>query len=191
MYLPLGPLLLSTNGSSEAFASDTVLVKYDSTLNKIVAVDWQNVEVPFSATVSGDLVATGSGGFSGTLNADSLTADRALALPNVAGTFRVDTTVTTSASAMVFAPARYADQTFAYTGAGTLATGSVTLPTAANSRVGQVVKIFTHGIVTSFTATVSGSGTILGTALTAMTAENTYEWTCISTASTGTWARTK
>lgn len=185
------PVLLNNAPPSQAFPADVIQLKYDQATNRIIGQDWTGAEVPFSATVSGDVVATGNTGFTSTINADSLTANRNLAAPNAAGTISLDQLVTVNASAMVFTAAAYVNQTFAYTGAGTLATGSLALPNAANSRVGQVVKLFSHGIVTAFTGSVTGGGTIVGAALTALAADITYEWTCISTASTGTWARTK
>lgn len=86
---------------------------------------------------------------------------------------------------------RYSDQTHYLTPAGVLATGAFVLPTATTSRVGQMVRLWTTQNITAGTVSVSGGGTILGTAITAATisANTPYAWQCVSTAGTGTWIR--
>lgn len=86
---------------------------------------------------------------------------------------------------------RYTDQIHFWTPAGVLATGAFTLPAAANARAGQIVRFCSTQVVTAMTVTVSGGGTILGTAITAaaIAANTPYAWQCVSTTGTGTWLR--
>lgn len=87
--------------------------------------------------------------------------------------------------------ARYTDQTHYLTPTGVLASGTFTLPTAANSRAGQMVRLWTTQNITSGTVNVSGGGTILGAAISSatITANTPYAWQCVSTAGAGTWIR--
>lgn len=49
--------------------------------------------------------------------------------------------------------------------------------------------IYFSQIITALTVNSTGTGTIAGTALTAAAAATSYEYVCVSTASTGTWLR--
>jgi hypothetical protein len=81
------------------------------------------------------------------------------------------------------------DETVYITPAGTLATLTVTLPAAASMTVGDRKTIYFSQIITALTVNSTGTGTIAGTALTAAAAATSYEYVCVSTASTGTWLR--
>lgn len=83
----------------------------------------------------------------------------------------------------------FVDQVHYLTPAGTLATGTFNLPSAANSLPGQVVRIHSTETQTALTVAVTGGGSINGAALTAMTADTSYAWQCVSTAGTGVWIR--
>ena len=83
-----------------------------------------------------------------------------------------------------------ADETIYVTPAGTIAELALVLPSAANSRVGQVKRLVTSQIVSTLTVTVSGSGTV-APALAATTAGGGYRWECTSVAGTGIWLRTQ
>lgn len=83
----------------------------------------------------------------------------------------------------------FVDQVHYLTPAGTLATGTFRLPSAANSLEGQIVRLHSTETQTALTVNVVGSGTINGTAVTALTADTSYAWQCVNTAGTGTWIR--
>ena len=148
-------------------------------------------------TITGGIAASdfyslvGSPGFGATVQAEALTNDRTYEHANADGTFALAPSLVaaTPLTGFTITASRYVDQTHYLTPAGTLATGTFTLPTAANSRVGQLVRLWSTQIVTALTVNVSGGGTILGTALTAAAANTPYAWQCVSTAGTGTWIR--
>jgi hypothetical protein len=127
-----------------------------------------------------------------TLEADNvLSGSRIVNPPDAEGTLALAPVIVaaTPTTGFTIPAARYTDQTHYLTPAGTLATGTFTLPTATNSRVGQIVRLWSTQIVTALTVNVSGGGTIQGTALTAVAANTPYAWQCVSTAGTGTWIR--
>lgn len=129
--------------------------------------------------------------FTATISASNLSAGRLLGLPNAAGTLGLYSSVVLASplAGTIVNVARYEDQTQYLTPAGTLATLTFTLPTSANSRVGQIVRLWSSEIITTLTVNVSGGGTIFGSALTAAAANTPYAWQCVSTAGTGTWIR--
>lgn len=129
--------------------------------------------------------------FTATISSSNLSASRLLGLPNAAGTLGLYSSVVLASplTGTIVNVARYEDQTQYLTPAGTLATLTFTLPTSANSRVGQIVRMWSSEIVTTLTVNVSGGGTIFGAALTAAAANTPYAWQCVSTAGTGTWIR--
>lgn len=96
---------------------------------------------------------------------------------------------TTPATAFTIIATPFVDQVHYLTPAGTLATGTFRLPSAANSREGQIVRIHSTETQTALTVNVVGSGTINGAALTAMTADTSYAWQCVNTSGNGTWIR--
>lgn len=120
-----------------------------------------------------------------------LTANRVYGLPNADGLMALAPAIVaaTPLTGFTITAARYTDQTHYLTPAGTLATGTFNLPTAANSRAGQIVRIHSTEIVTALTVAVSGGGTINGAALTALAADTSYAFQCVSTAGAGTWIR--
>lgn len=127
-----------------------------------------------------------------TLEADNvLSGSRIVNPPDAEGTLALAPVIVaaTPTTGFTITAARYTDQTHYLTPAGTLATGTFTLPTATNSRVGQIVRLWSTQIVTALTVNVSGGGTIQGTALTAAAVNTPYAWQCVSTAGTGTWIR--
>lgn len=75
------------------------------------------------------------------------------------------------------------------TPAGTLATLTFSLPTDANSKNGQIVRLFTTQALTALTVNVAGSGTLKGTALTTLAANTGAAWQKVSSAGNGTWIR--
>lgn len=83
----------------------------------------------------------------------------------------------------------FVDQVHYLTPAGTLATGTFNLPSAANSLAGQIVRIHSTETQTALTVAVTGGGTINGAALTAMVADTSYAFQCVSVSGTGVWIR--
>ena len=83
----------------------------------------------------------------------------------------------------------FVDQVHYLTPAGTLATGTFSLPSAANSQEGQIVRLHSTETQTALTVNVTGGGTINGTAVTALTADTSYAWQCVSVSGAGTWIR--
>lgn len=79
------------------------------------------------------------------------------------------------------------DETHIITPAGTIATMTFNLPSAANSQVGQIIRLQSSQIITALTVAVTGSGTVGGTALTAAAANTPYAYQCTSVAGAGTW----
>jgi hypothetical protein len=73
-------------------------------------------------------------------------------------------------------------ETIYNTSASAIASSTITLPTA--SFPGQVCRYYTHGI---HTAVTMAGGTVVGAALTAMTADQTVAWK--ASATSGTWIR--
>lgn len=131
--------------------------------------------------------------FAMSLHADDLTAGRRLDAPDASGTLCLFQTVvpTTPTTGNTITGTTYVDQSHYVTPAGTLAALTIALPTAANARAGQMVKVWITQDITALTVNVSGGGTILGAALTAAayTAGTPLTYECVSTASTGTWIR--
>ncbi len=81
------------------------------------------------------------------------------------------------------------DETFLIAPAGTIAALAFIFPTAANSQLGQLIRIQSSQIITALTITVNGGGTVGGTALTAAAVNVTYIYQCTSVAGNGTWTR--
>ena len=130
--------------------------------------------------------------FSFTLRAvNAIVASRIVSPPDADGTLALAPVIVaaTPLTGFTITAARYTDQTHYLTPAGTLAAGTFNLPTAANSRAGQMVRLWSTQIVTALTTAVSGGGTIQGAALTAAAANTPYTWQCVSTAGAGTWVR--
>ena len=140
------------------------------------------------------LLEDGSSGFYLEFQANNnLTADRNVNPPDASGILLLSPVIVafTPSTGFTITAARYTDQTHYLTPAGALANGAFILPTAANSRAGQIVRLHSTEAIgsTAFTVTVSGGGTINGAALTLVAADTTYAWQCVSTAGTGTWIR--
>lgn len=130
-------------------------------------------------------------GFASTFSTTLLSTDRTHTLPDDSGVMLLRQTVVpaTPTTGFTITASPRVDQTHYLTPAGTLATGTFTLPTAANSREGQIVRLWSTQIVTALTVNVSGGGTILGTALTAAAVNTPYAYECVSTSGSGTWIR--
>ena len=112
--------------------------------------------------------------------------------PNAGGTLALFPVIVaaTPATGFTITAARFTDQTHYLTPAGTLAAGAFNLPTAANSRAGQIVRIFSTEEVTAATIAVSGGGTISGTsAVTQLVADESYAFQCVSISGSGAWIR--
>jgi hypothetical protein len=130
------------------------------------------------------------GSFYGRFLANDITINRDLYLPNSNGTLALAPVVVPLSPTTSFAIAadRYTDQTRYLTPTGAV-TGTLTLPTAADSRLGQIIRLWSTQTITSLTVSVSGSGTIQGTALAAGVANTPYAWQCVSVTGNGTWTR--
>jgi len=131
--------------------------------------------------------------FSASFLVSGLTANRALESPNASGTVALAQTVTqtTPLTGNTISVGNYVDQSHFITPAGTLAALTITLPAAANSRLGQVVKVWITQAITALTVNVSGGGTILGTAFaaSAYTLGTPLTYECVSTTGLGIWTR--
>ncbi len=76
-------------------------------------------------------------------------------------------------------------ETMYLTPAGTLATGTITFPSDANSKIGQVLRIVSTQTQTALTVSSSGL-TLVGTAVTALTANTPVSWEKVAAS---TWLR--
>jgi hypothetical protein len=128
--------------------------------------------------------------FTFTTQSGAITNDRTVENPNADGTFALAPVIVPLSPTTSFAIAadRYTDQTRYLTPTGAV-TGTLTLPTAADSRLGQIIRLWSTQTITSLTVSVSGSGTIQGTALAAGVANTPYAWQCVSVTGNGTWTR--
>lgn len=81
------------------------------------------------------------------------------------------------------------NETLYITPAGTLLALTISLPTSANSSVGQVVRGFISQIITTLTVNVSGSGTIVGSTPVTSAVNSTFAYQCASVSGNGTWIR--
>lgn len=81
------------------------------------------------------------------------------------------------------------DETLYMTPAGTLLALTVALPTAANSRVGQIVRGFISQIITGLTMSVAGTGTLIGSVPITSAVNSSFAYQCVSTSGNGTWIR--
>lgn len=81
------------------------------------------------------------------------------------------------------------DETLYITPAGTLLALTVSLPTSANSRVGQVERGFISQIITGLTVNVAGSGTVIGATPITSAVNSTFAYQCVSVSGNGTWIR--
>jgi hypothetical protein len=144
-----------------------------------------------SSSFSVVLVDEASGFVANIENDGALSSSQTYSVPNGSGTLALfpGVVAATPTTGFTITAARYTDQTHYLTPAGTLATGTFSLPTAANSRVGQIVRLWSTQIVTALTVNVAGGGTIRGSALTAAAVDVPYAWQCVSTAGAGTWIR--
>lgn len=170
--------VLDASGGGNMAADDSLLVEFGPNGELTASKEF----VLFDATTS----------FSFSLQADNvITAARIVSAPDAGGVLALAPVIVaaTPTTGFTITAARYTDQTHYLTPAGTLATGTFNLPTAANSRAGQMVRLWSTQIVTALTTAVSGGGTIQGAALTAAAANTPYAWQCVSTAGAGTWIR--
>lgn len=81
------------------------------------------------------------------------------------------------------------DETTVITPAGTIATLTINLPSAADSRIGQIKRFNSTQIVSALTVAVTGSGTVSGAALTAAAVNTPFAFQCVSVTGAGTWMR--
>lgn len=81
------------------------------------------------------------------------------------------------------------NETLYITPAGTLLALTVSLPTAANSRVSQIINGFISQIITTLTANVTGAGSIIGATPITSAVNSSFAYQCVSVAGTGTWIR--
>lgn len=127
----------------------------------------------------------------GRLSASGLTATRTVTFPNRNGVMALEGAVSTLTPTTGFSQGLTgaADATLFLTPAGTLATGTISLPDAANARAQQEIIIHSTEEITASTINVTGGGTINGAAVTTIAADTSYAFHCVSTAGTGTWIR--
>ncbi len=127
--------------------------------------------------------------YSGNFLVSNITASRDLEFPNAAGEIALAPVIVaaTPLTGFTITAARYTDQTHYLTPAGPLASGTFNLPTAANSRVGQIVRVVSTQTVT---AIAIGNGAIIepSTPL-GLAANTTYSYQCVSIAGPGSWIR--
>jgi hypothetical protein len=108
--------------------------------------------------------------------------------PNASGTLALSPVVVaaTPSTGFTITAARYTDQTHYLTPIGLLASGTFNLPTPANSRVGQIIRVISTQIVSAITI---GNGTIIQpSVLTGLAANTTYSYQCVNAAA-GIWTR--
>ena len=153
-----------------------------------ITVNGNSVTIGGSLTTSADVninggtfETNGQVGISGQLQIDG-TGSGLLHSKSIAASSPVTGFATTVASGKH-------DYTYYLTPAGTLATGTFTLPTHANSSIGQIVRIFTTQNITSLTVNVAGSGTLQGAALTTLLANTGAAWQKVVSTGNGTWIR--
>lgn len=81
------------------------------------------------------------------------------------------------------------EETLYITPAGTLLALTFSLPSAANSRAGQIIRGFISQIVTGLTVAVAGSGAVVGALPVTSAVNSSFAYQCVSTAGSGTWIR--
>lgn len=81
------------------------------------------------------------------------------------------------------------DETLYITPAGTLLALTFSLPTSANSRVGQIERGFISQIITTLTVSVSGSGTVIGSLPITSAVNSSFAYQCVRVSGNGTWIR--
>lgn len=122
----------------------------------------------------------------------TFTSTRIATLPDLSGTVAMQSIVTNSTPTTgqtVSASTGKLDETLYITPAGTLLALTVSLPTSANSRVGQIIRGFISQIITGLTVNVSGSGTVIGATPITSAVNSTFAYQCVSVAGNGTWIR--
>lgn len=82
-----------------------------------------------------------------------------------------------------------ADELLYITPAGTLLALTISLPTAANSRAGQIERGFISQIITTLTVNVAGSGTVIGSLPITSAVNSSFAYQCVSVSGNGTWVR--
>jgi hypothetical protein len=92
--------------------------------------------------------------------------------------------VTSNTTATITFNTSLQSETIYNTSASTIASSTITLPTASFD--GQTLTYFTHG---AHTAVTMAGGTVVGAALTSLSADQTVEWK--ASATSGTWIRTR
>lgn len=110
---------------------------------------------------------------------------------SVGGVRHIPAIVTASApatGATVSVGSTKADETLKIVPAGTLAALTISLPTIANSRTGQIVRGFITQIITALTVSVSGGGTVTGAAPVTSAVNSMFSYQCSSSAA-GAWIR--
>lgn len=79
------------------------------------------------------------------------------------------------------------NEQFYVTPSGTLANLSISLPTVANSRIGQQIDVFISQIISSLSVSVAGSGTVVGGSPITSNVNSTFGYKCVSLSGNGTW----
>jgi hypothetical protein len=80
-----------------------------------------------------------------------------------------------------------ANETLYITPAGTLPALNISLPSAANSQVGQIIRVYISQIITTLTPSVSGGGVINGNAPDTSLIKSSFAYQCVSVSGAGTW----
>jgi hypothetical protein len=78
------------------------------------------------------------------------------------------------------------DETIFLNHSGTAGTATLVFPSNTNSVTGQILRLFSADIVTALTVSLPGSVAIVGTALTALAADDSVAWQKVAA---NTWIR--
>jgi len=78
------------------------------------------------------------------------------------------------------------DETIFLNHSGTAGTATLAFPSNTNSVTGQILRLFSADIVTALTVSLPGSVAIVGTALTALAADDSVAWQKVTA---NTWIR--
>jgi hypothetical protein len=145
----------------------------------------------FTQTVFTPALGVTNGGGAFYILGNNVSSDRYCYAPDHAGTVAIfhQSNAVTPTTGNTITATRHLDQFHYLTPAGTLATLTLALPTAANSRDQQVQRIFSTQTITALTVTAGSGATMGGTALAAMVANTEYAFVYVQSALK--WVRVK
>lgn len=143
-----------------------------------------------SSFVEGELPATGQmGSMASGISSAQSAASAAQSSADGKASAAIVTPATPTTGQTVNASTGKLDETLYITPAGTLLALTVSLPTSANSRVGQIIRGFISQIITGLTVNVSGSGTVNGSTPITSAVNSFFSYQCVSVSGNGTWIR--